>query len=206
MAAGFRHLCSLTSLSWGPTQKCLVTAQALGVSGRGPRVEGVGMANAWLRAVSGPARPGLAVAMGDALWPGQGPWSPSLRGRWMGTRSASGPGPGPSQGPSGGGRRAARAGRWRAGRGLPGQMADCQDRWWAGQGAGACPICSSPPAGLSSSTRGPGVASAQACSGPAGSPPPPWAQGWVSPVGLTWGLATAAGPRDTHSCFPGAVP
>ena len=52
----------------------------------------------------------------------------------------------PGGGPSGPGR------WWAVRRGCPGRPADCQDRWWAGQGSGARPICSRPPAGLFSST------------------------------------------------------
>lgn len=54
----------------------------------------------------------------------------------------------PGGGPSGPGR------WWAARRGCPGRRADCQDRWWAGQGSGARPICSRPPVGLFSSTWG----------------------------------------------------
>ena len=52
----------------------------------------------------------------------------------------------PGGGPSGPGR------WWAVRRGCLGRPADCQDRWWAGQGSGARPICSRPPAGLFSST------------------------------------------------------
>lgn len=54
----------------------------------------------------------------------------------------------PGGGPSGPGR------WWAARRGCPGRRADCQDRWWAGQGSGARPICSRPPVGLFLSTWG----------------------------------------------------
>lgn len=62
--------------------------------------------------------------------------------------------------------------------GLPGRRADCQDRWWAGQGSGARPICSRPLVGLFSSTWGWIGRKPRGCSGPAC---------WCAAGPLSWG-------------------
>lgn len=125
-----------------------------------------------------PPCPGPAPAVsfcGRQLGPGQG------------TGAALAPAPSPPEAlvePGGGPRR---PGRWWARRrGCPGRRTDCQDRWWAGQGSGAHPICSSL-GGLFSSTSG-GIGEAE---------------GWQRPrpargLGLRLGVP-ARGSAGAHS-------